>query len=103
MIQKAKATAQALKIEAEGRKTAILIQSEGEAESRRIEARGQNDAADMMTNNFAMKYALGGQQVEFASALKAQVLTVVPESTIGGALLNQSAFGRRVPDEQNSE
>jgi len=92
MIQKAKAAATALKIEAEGQKTATLIQAEAKAESRRIEAKGRNDAADMMTNEFAMKFALSGQQVEFASALKAKVLTVVPGSSIGRALLSQSAF-----------
>jgi regulator of protease activity HflC (stomatin/prohibitin superfamily) len=92
MIQKAKAAATALKIEAEGQKTATLIQAEAKAEARRIEAKGRNDAADMMTNSFAQKYALAGQQVEFASALKAKVLTVVPGSSVGGALLSQSAF-----------
>jgi len=92
MIQKAKAAATALKIDAEGQKTATLIQAEAKAEARRIEAKGRNDAADMMTNKFAMKYALAGQQVEFAGALKAKVLTVVPGSSIGGALLSQSAF-----------
>jgi len=103
MIQKAKAAATALKIEAEGQKTAMLIQAEAKAESRRIEAKGRNDAADMMTNQFAMKYAMGGQQVEFASALKAKVLTVVPSSSIGGALLSQSAFvGQSLEDEHKS-
>jgi regulator of protease activity HflC (stomatin/prohibitin superfamily) len=92
MIQKAKAAATALKIEAEGQKTATLIQAEAKAEARRIEAKGRNDAADLMTNEFAKKFALSGQQVEFASALKAKVLTVVPGSSIGGALLSQSAF-----------
>jgi len=92
MIQKAKAASTALKIEAEGQKTATLIQAEAKAEARRIEAKGRNDAADMMTNKFAMQYALAGQQVEFAGALKAKVLTVVPGSSIGGALLAQNAF-----------
>jgi len=104
MIQKAKAAATALKIEAEGQKTAMLIQAEAKAESRRIEAKGRNDAAEMMTNSFAMKYALSGQQVEFASALKAKVLTVVPGSSIGGALLSQSAFiGGALDDEKNKK
>jgi len=92
MIQQAKAAAQALKIEAEGQKTATLIQAEARAESRRIEAKGRNDAAEMMQNTFAKQFALAGQQVEFASALKAKVLTVVPGSSIGSALLSQSAF-----------
>jgi len=45
-----------------------------------------------MQNGFAKQYAMAGQQVEFASALKAKVLTVVPGSSVGSALLAQSAF-----------
>jgi len=92
MIQKAKAASSALKIEAEGQKTALLIQAEAKAEARRIEAKGRNDAAELMQNTFAKQYAMAGQQVEFAGALKAKVLTVVPGSSVGGALLAQSAF-----------
>ena len=37
-----------------------------------------------MRNEFARKFAVGGLQVDFARALKAQVLTVVPGSAVGG-------------------
>jgi regulator of protease activity HflC (stomatin/prohibitin superfamily) len=92
VLNKANAAAQAQRIEAEGKKAATVISASGEAEARKIEAQARNDAAKSMTDEFARQYALSGQQVEFAKALKASVLTVLPESAIGRPFLNSSMF-----------
>jgi len=77
-LRKAHATASALKIEALGKKEALLIEASAKAEAARLEAAGRNDAAKAMHDPFARKYALAGQQVDFARNLKADVLTVLP-------------------------
>jgi len=92
MIEQAKARATASRIEAEGNRSACIIEAEGKAEAQRIESKGRNDSAALMTEPFSRTYAMATKQVEFAGALKAKVLTVVPSSAIGGTLLAQSAF-----------
>jgi regulator of protease activity HflC (stomatin/prohibitin superfamily) len=92
VLNKANAAAQAQRIEAEGRKQATIIQASGEAEARKIEAQARNDAAKSMTDEFAKQYALTGQQVEFARALKASVLTVLPDSAIGRPFVTSPMF-----------
>lgn len=83
MLQKARAEANAVKIVAEGKKQAKILEAEGEAEARKIEARARNEAAEMMNDEFAKSFAMAGQQVEFARALKATSLTVLPDSAVG--------------------
>jgi len=92
VLNKANAAAQAQRIEAEGKKAAVVISASGEAEARKIEAQARNEAAKSMTDEFARQYALSGQQVEFARALKASVLTVLPESAIGRPFLSSPMF-----------
>jgi len=92
LLEQSKAKAETLRIESEGQKVAMLLQAEAKAESQRIDSKGRNDAADLLTDEFAKEYALGGQQVEFASVLKAKVLTVVPENQLTPAMINQSSF-----------
>jgi len=92
VLNRANAAAQAQRIEAEGKKAATVISASGEAEARKIEAQARNDAAKSMTDEFARQYALSGQQVEFARALKASVLTVLPESAIGRPFLSSPMF-----------
>jgi regulator of protease activity HflC (stomatin/prohibitin superfamily) len=86
LISTAQAKANALKIEAEAKKQSIIIEAQALAEARKIEATARNEAAEAMKNLFGQQMALSGQQVEFAKALKANVLTVVPDSTVGRAL-----------------
>jgi len=92
LLNKANAAAQAVRIEAEGKKASAIIQASGEAEARKIEAQARNDAAKSMTDDFARQFALAGQQVEFARGLKASVLTVLPESAIGRPFLSSPMF-----------
>jgi len=92
LLNKANAAAQAVRIEAEGKKSSVVIQASGEAEARKIEAQARNDAAKSMTDDFARQFALAGQQVEFARGLKASVLTVLPESAIGRPFLSSPMF-----------
>lgn len=84
----ARANATAFKIDAEGKASAVIIDAESKAKARIIEAKARNDAADSMNDSFAQEYALNGIQVEFASALKANVLSVLPASSVGTPLLN---------------
>lgn len=92
MIQQTTAQAESLRIEALGKKTAVLIEAEAQAEARKIDAKARNDAAAMMSDEFAKTYALNGLQVDFAREIKANVLTVTPQSVVGQALVN-SPFG----------
>jgi len=92
LLNKANAAAQAVRIEAEGKKASVVIQASGEAEARKIEAQARNEAAKSMTDDFARQFALAGQQVEFARGLKASVLTVLPESAIGRPFLSSPMF-----------
>jgi len=100
VLNKANAAAQAQRIEAEGKKAATVIAANGEAEARKIEAQARNEAAKSMTDEFARQYALSGVQVEFARALKASVLTVLPESAIGRPFLSSPMFNPGV-DQKN--
>jgi len=92
LLNKANAAAQAVRIEAEGRKASVVIQASGEAEARKIEAQARNDAAKSMTDDFARQFALAGQQVEFARGLKASVLTILPESAVGRPFVSSPMF-----------
>jgi regulator of protease activity HflC (stomatin/prohibitin superfamily) len=90
MILQAQAQASAMTIDADARvlaaeseKRALLIRASAEAQARVIEAQSRNDAAVSMDQPFAKQYALAGQEVQFAANLKATVLTVSPESAIG--------------------
>ena len=58
-------------------------------QARVIEARSRNEAAEKMTDPFAKKFALVSQSVQFAAALKANVLTVTPDSLVGRTVANQ--------------
>lgn len=82
---------------------AIVIKAEADAKARRIEASSRQEAGDMLTDGFgsfqgwplcythsfisARSYALSGQQVEFAKALKAQSLTVLPDSIVAKPII----------------
>jgi regulator of protease activity HflC (stomatin/prohibitin superfamily) len=88
LLQRARATANAAKIEAEGKGQAVIIAAEAEASARTIEAVARNEAAEAMTDDFARKYALNGVQVDFAAALKANVLTIVPSGVLGQPLMS---------------
>jgi hypothetical protein len=46
----------------------------------------------MMQDPFAQRYALANQQIQFAAALKAKTLTVVPNSNLGQLLATQNMF-----------
>jgi len=92
LLSRANAQASAAKIDAEGKKQALIIKSQAEAEARKIEAAARNAAAVQMTDSFAKQFALAGQQVEFARALKANVLTLLPDSAIGRPFVSQSMF-----------
>jgi len=87
-LQKAYATAKALQIESEGKKNSMVIEAEGSAQARKIEAKARNEAAEMMRDKFAREFAMSGQQVEFAKGLKAKVLTVLPNSTVGSQFMS---------------
>jgi len=98
VLSSAQAKADAFKIEAEGKKSSLILQAQGEAEARKIDAEARNKSAESMTNKWARDLArdiaMAQQQVEFARGLNATVLTVVPESTLGRALSNQPLLGR---------
>jgi hypothetical protein len=85
---------ESLKIEAEGKKAAMIIEAQGIAESRLIEAKSRNEAANILQEKFARELILSGQQVEFAKNLKATSLTVIPQSGIGSFITSQSMFGK---------
>jgi len=89
LLNRARAKAEAVKIEAEGKRNAVLIAANANAEARTVEARARNTAGELLTNGFAKQYALVGQQVEFAAALKANVLAVLPDSIVGKAVAAQ--------------
>jgi len=89
LLNRARAKAEAVKIEAEGKKNAVLIAANANAEARTVEAKARNTAGELLTNSFAKQYALTGQQVEFAAALKANVLAVLPDSIVGKAVAAQ--------------
>jgi len=110
MITKAKAASEATRIQAEGQKQAIIIKASAEAEAkslsstadaratviiaeadaqaRKLEAASRNEAAEIMKNEFARTFALTGQQVQFAGALKANSLTVLSESAIAKPIVS---------------
>jgi len=92
-LTSAKAAASALKIEAEGKKAALIIEAEAAAEARKIEANARNEAAQSMKDEFARKLMLANQQVEFARSLKATSLTVIPSSGLGRNIITQPMFG----------
>jgi hypothetical protein len=73
-LQQAKMNADAARIEAEGRKNALIIDAEALAQARIIEAESRNEAAEMMTEPFAKQFAMVTQEVEFARSLKATTL-----------------------------
>jgi hypothetical protein len=57
----------------QGKKAAAIIIAEGQAECRKIDADSRNDAADAMSDPFARKFALMGQQVTYAQKLKVRL------------------------------
>jgi len=87
-LNTASANAKAYQIEAEGRANAVVTEAKGQAEARKIEANARNEAAKSMTDDFARKFAISGQQVEFAKGLQARVLTVTNDSSIGRLMTN---------------
>jgi len=93
LMSSAEAKARAVRIEAEGQKVAAVIAAQASAESTMIEAEAKNKAADSLHNAFGQQMALANQQVEFARALKATSLTVLPNSILGRAIASQPMFG----------
>ena len=120
MIQNSTASSEAVRIKAEGDKAAnvlnaeaqamalqlaaaakvqaarseseaVIITANAQAVCREIEAKSRQEAAEKMTEDFARKLQLSGQEVAFGSALKANVLTVTPNSMVGRVLA--SNFG----------
>jgi hypothetical protein len=49
----------------------------------RIEAKGRNDAAQTMSDDYGRTLQLAQQQVDFADKLKATSVTVLPDSAVG--------------------
>jgi len=87
-LNTAAANAKSVQIEAEGRANAVVLEAKGQAEARKIEANARNESAKAMTDEFARRFALAGQQVEFAKSLQARVLTVTNDSAIGRQMTN---------------
>jgi len=112
LIQSSQAQAEAVRIKAEGEKSANVLMSEAQglsvqiaaqarveaaksdalalnisanaqAECRKIEAQSRQESADKMTEQFARQFQLGAQEVEFGRSLKANVLTVQSSSMVG--------------------
>jgi hypothetical protein len=119
-------TADARKIEAEGRKNATIIDAEvcfslaylspsspssfvssfspfsqAQAQARKIEAKSRNEAAQKMSHPFARTLSLTTQQVEFARGLKAQTLAVLPSSTVGSPLVQYLAMNNNNNNNNN--
>lgn len=90
LLQKAKAAADSKIIESEGKGHAIIIEAKSAAQARTIEAEARNEAASLMTNDFGREFALNGMQVDFAGALRANVLTVLPAANVQSSMLNIS-------------
>jgi len=88
-LQRARADAEALKISADGKKMSAVIESQGYADARIIEAKARNEAATLMTDKFGRELQMAGQKVEFARALQAKVLTVLPDSMVGKPIVSQ--------------
>ncbi len=59
----------------------------------------RNEAAKKMSNEFAREFALSGQRVEFAGALKANVLTMLPENAMATV---QSGTGQQRHSTRNT-
>jgi len=97
-LQSARAAASTLQIQAEGRRVAAVIEAEASGETRRIEAKSRNDAAEMMEDDFAKRYALAGLQVDFARNLKAGSLTVLGGGDVGRALIAGPRAGGPRPE-----
>jgi len=87
------ATAKSFQIQAEGRANAAVIEARGFAEARKIEAAARNEAAKAMTDDFARKFAMAGEQVEFAKSLQAKVLTVTTDSAVGRQMMMNGTWG----------
>ncbi len=83
LLDQAEATAKSIRITAQGRKSARILDAGGEAEAMRIEAKGRNDAAMTMSDEYGRTYQLAQVQVEFADKLKATSVTVLPDSAVG--------------------
>jgi len=94
LIRQSQAKAESVRIEAEGKKNSIISIAKGEAEARVVEANSRNEAATAMKDDFAREYAMLGQQVAFASRLKATSLTVLPDSLVGTPIVSQQMIGR---------
>jgi len=93
-LTRAHAQADQLKIEAEGRAKTIEIEARASAQARIIEAEARNEAGAAMTDDFARRYAMQNLQVEFAKSLQAQVLTILPDSSIGRNLASGMLSGQ---------
>jgi regulator of protease activity HflC (stomatin/prohibitin superfamily) len=83
LIQKSKATADALKIQAEGEKTAQIIRAQANAEAMTIEADARNKSAETMKDDFSKQLSLIQEQVKFADKLKVGTLVLSGDSAIG--------------------
>jgi len=97
-LNTAAANAKSYQIEAEGRANAVVTESKGHAEARKIEANARNDSAKAMTDDFARKFAMSGLQVDFAKNLQARVLTVTSDSAIGRQMTNNYGWAPNPAD-----
>lgn len=79
-IQQSRAEALAVQIEAEGKKSAQIIQAQGLAESMRIESEARQNAAHAMKDKFGQDLALYEQQVKLVGNLKATTLVLGDKS-----------------------
>jgi regulator of protease activity HflC (stomatin/prohibitin superfamily) len=82
IILKAKARCEATKIEFEGKKAARVIEAQATAEARVIDAESRFNASVAMEDPFAKEFALGGVQVEFAGALSATDVRILPKGAL---------------------
>ena len=94
------ANSKALKIEAEGKKDAAIIEAQAYAQSTiiraqatseklKIEALARNEAAKMLSDPFSKELLLREVNVNVISGLKAQHLTLIGQTPVS-TLLNQS-------------
>ena len=97
-----RAAAVTLTIEAEGNKSAVIAEAEGKAEASKIEAAARDEAAHMMTDDFARQLMLANLQVDLAGAINANELTVIPEDCLSISIVGAPSRQRPRPPEQKS-
>jgi len=100
LLSTADTRARADRIEAEGKKSAMIIAATADAESRKIEADARAKAATVMANPFSQQLALAqlqaNIQTEVAKSLRIGNLMVSTDSNLGKILAAQSLFNPAV-------